>query len=416
MQLLQERTARPGRGFTMLFIDLDGFKAVNDTLGHGAGDTLLLQTALRLRAIVGNGVVGRLGGDEFVVLQAEGSAIAQALALADALITHVGRPYTIDGQSVQVTPSIGIAACPEHGQNPADLLRSADVAMYAAKEQGRNRAVAYHGDLDHGRQRRLQLQQLLRADAEREAFSFVVQLQVDMRRRPVGGELLMRWQTPAFGVVSPAEFIPLAEQIGVIDRMGRLALRTAARVAHELAAARLLGSVSVNLSPRQLLHDDVERALLDACMAAGAEPARIELELTESALVTDVAQVGALLTRLAGHGFRLALDDFGTGYSSLSHLRQLPFHKVKIDRSFVQDLNIESRSLVMLEGVVRLCDSLGLATVAEGVETREQFEMLRRLGIACFQGYWFARPQPLAEWMAGLSVQGQAPRVVAGGC
>lgn len=416
MQQLEERAARPGGGrFALLFIDLDGFKVVNDTLGHGAGDALLSETALRLRALVGDGVVGRLGGDEFVVLQAQGNTVAQALALADTLITHVGRPHTIDGQSVQVTPSIGIAVCPEHGQNAADLLRSADVAMYAAKEQGRNRAVVYHGALDQGRQRRLQLQQLLRADAERDAFGFVVQMQVNMHGRPVGGELLMRWQTQAFGNVSPAEFIPLAEQIGVIDRMGRLALRTAARVAHDLVAARLHGSVSVNLSPRQLLHDDVERALLDACMQAGAEPARIELELTESALVTDVAQVGALLARLAGHGFRLALDDFGTGYSSLSHLRRLPFHKVKIDRSFVQDLDIEPRSVVMLEGVVRLCDSLGLATVAEGVETREQFEMLRRLGVACFQGYWFARPQPLADWMAGLAPQGPERPVVPGG-
>ena len=261
--------------------------------------------------------------------------------------------------------------------------RRADVAMYAAKEQGRNRAVVYQSDLDQGRQRRLHLQQQLRADAEHGAFTFVVQQQVNQRGQPVGGELLMRWHTQALGRVSPAELIPLAEQIGVIDRTGRLAMRTAARIAHDLAAARLKGSVSVNLSPRQLLHDDVERALLDACMQAGAEPSRTELELTESALVTDVAQVGALLARLAGHGFRLALDDFGTGYSSLSHLRRLPFHKVKIDHSFVQDLGIEPRAVVMLEGVVRLCDSLGLATVAEGVETLEQFEMLRRLAPPC---------------------------------
>ncbi len=404
MRSLNERTPRsPTPGFALLFIDLDGFKAVNDALGHAAGDTLLCATAHRLRRAAGSGTVGRLGGDEFVVLLAENSDTHHALTVADELLAQVSMPLRIDGQSVVVTPSIGIACCPVHGCNANDLLRSADVAMYAAKAQGRNRAVVYHHDLDDGRQRRLQLQQLLRVDAEADGFTFVVQPQVDTRTHVVGGELLMRWHTQAFGAVSPAEFIPLAEQIGVIDSMGRQAMRTAAKLACVLQSTRTAATVSVNLSPRQLLYDNVEHALLQACEDAGALPQRIELELTESALVTDVDQVGALLGRLAGHGFRLALDDFGTGYSSLSHLQRLPFHKVKIDRSFVQALGVERRSAVMLEGVVRLCESLGLSTVAEGVETQAQFEVLRGLGVRVFQGYWFARPQAIETWLLGLA-------------
>jgi EAL domain-containing protein (putative c-di-GMP-specific phosphodiesterase class I) len=215
----------------------------------------------------------------------------------------------------------------------------------------------------------------------------------------VGAELLMRWATGPFGPVSPAEFIPLAEQIGVIDLMGRFALRTAARLAAMLPVVEVPLTVAVNLSPRQLLHDDLERSLLQICRDQRCDPALIELELTESALVSDIDQVSALLRRLAAHGFRLALDDFGTGYSSLSHLRDLPFHKVKIDRSFVKDLDSEPRSALMLDGVVRLCKSLGLQTVAEGVETVGQFERLRNAGIDEFQGYLFARPMALDLWV-----------------
>jgi diguanylate cyclase (GGDEF)-like protein len=400
MRLLETRChAGDGQRFALLFLDLDGFKAVNDTLGHRAGDELLQQVARMLRERAGGATIGRLGGDEFVVVLEPGSGAPAAEQLAQAFLSEASRQVVVEDHWVVVSASVGIACFPEHGQTPEDLLLNADIAMYAAKEQGRSRYVVFHGDLDRGRQRRQHLQQLLRADADRDAFYFVVQSQYDARAQLVGGEMLIRWRTAAYGAVSPAEFIPLAEQIGVIDRIGRQALRTAAQAASILKFMDSAVTVAVNLSPRQLLLDDVERKLLDACASADIEPARLVLELTESALVSDAEKVGALLSRLAGHGFGLALDDFGTGYSSLSHLRQLPFHKVKIDRSFVQDLDTDARSVVMMEGIVRLCNSLGLGIVAEGIETRAQFERLREMGVQHYQGFWFNRPQPLASWI-----------------
>lgn len=409
MRLLDERCGGgSSRLFALLYIDLDGFKAVNDTLGHHAGDALLRDVSRRLRHVASAGCIGRLGGDEFVVVLPTGTDADEAAEFADLVIQSVSRPYRIDGQVVVVTPSIGIAVHPQHGGTPEDLLLNADIAMYAAKQLGRRRFVTFHADLDSGRQRRQHLQQLLRTDSDRDAFTFVAQSQFDATGRPIGGELLIRWQTAAFGAVSPAEFIPLAEQIGVIDRIGRQAMRTAAQVASIAQFMGLDTTLAVNLSPRQLLQDDVEAALLEACELARVPPARLCVELTESALVTDAQRVGDLLRRLAERGFVLALDDFGTGYSSLSHLRELPFHKVKVDRSFVRDLGGDPRARVMLDGIVKLCTSLGLAVVAEGVETRAQFEQLVGMGVTQFQGYWFARPQPLATWIESVA-QGQVP-------
>jgi diguanylate cyclase (GGDEF)-like protein len=402
-EALERRLGRPEEHpFSLMFIDLDGFKEVNDGFGHAAGDALLRQCAQRMSAALPKTTVGRWGGDEFVLLLGAGSTRAHAAATAALLIEKLGQPYDHEGHALIVTPSIGTATFPDDGREGSDLLRCADLAMYAAKQRGRNCAVAFHPELDAGHERRVLLQQLLRVDARRDGFHFLAQPKVDAHGEPVGAELLMRWNTGPFGAVSPAEFIPLAEQIGVIDRMGRYALRTAARMAATLDLVQVDLGVAVNLSPRQLLHEDLERTLLETCRAHRADPQRIELELTESALVTDIGQVTTLLRRLAGHGFRLALDDFGTGYSSLSHLRDLPFHKVKIDRSFVIDLERDPRSALMLEGVVRLCKSLGLQTTAEGVETQAQFDRLREYGIDEFQGYLFARPMQLDAWVESV--------------
>jgi len=399
-QALKQRLERVGEPpFSLMFIDLDGFKEVNDGFGHSAGDGLLRECAQRMLRALPGATVARWGGDEFVALLPPGSDRTAAAAAAALLIERLGQPYGVDEQALIVTPSIGIVTCPDDGRDAADLLRCADLAMYAAKQRGRNCALHFVPELNAGHERRVLLQQLLRTDARRDGFQFVAQPKVNAAGDAVGAELLMRWATGPFGPVSPAEFIPLAEQIGVIDLMGRFALRTAARLAAMLPVVELPLTVAVNLSPRQLLQDDLERSLLQICRDHRADPALIELELTESALVSDIDQVSALLRRLAGHGFRLALDDFGTGYSSLSHLRDLPFHKVKIDRSFVKDLDSEPRSALMLDGVVRLCKSLGLHTVAEGVETRGQFERLRAAGIDEFQGYLFARPMALDLWV-----------------
>ncbi len=402
----QHLAGRVGRAdapaFSLLFIDLDGFKGVNDSFGHRAGDQLLQQAAERLRCALPQAFIGRWGGDEFVVTLTDGGDDYQLRESAQLVIATLGQSFMIDGHRLSVTPSIGAVTHPADGTDATLLLRRADAAMYAAKAQGRNCLVIYAPKLDEGVERRSRLQSLVRSDAERNAFHFVVQPKVNAAGRSTGAELLMRWTTEEFGVVSPAEFIPIAEQTGMIPLMGRQALHAAARIANEVRALGSDAIVSVNLSPRQLLRPDLERTVLHACEHNRTDPSQLELELTESALVTDIGHVEKLLVRLRRHGFQLSLDDFGTGYSSLSHLRNLPFHKVKIDRSFVMDLAHSPKSRVVLEGVVQLCGSLGLGLVAEGVETEAQFALLRAMGVDEYQGYLFAKPQWQTQWFAKL--------------
>ena len=403
---LAERISRPSSlGFMLMFVDLDGFKAVNDSFGHRAGDELLSQAAARLRRALPQAFVGRWGGDEFVVMLPDGSDDYALREGAQLVIATLGQPFLCNGHRLSVTPSIGAVNYPQDGRDAATLLRRADAAMYAAKAQGRNCLVIYQPAQDEGLQRRSRMQSLLREDAERNAFEFIVQPKVDASGRMTGAELLMRWTPAEFGPVSPTEFIPIAEQIGAIPLMGRHALHAAAKVASEVRALGSDATVAVNISPRQLLRHDLERTILHACEQHQVAPAQIELEITESALVTDIQQAEKVLLRLRRRGFRLSLDDFGTGYSSLSYLRNLPFHKVKIDRSFVIDLEASHTSRRMLDGVVRLCTSLGLGTVVEGVETEAQFELLRAMGLTEFQGYYFARPQATGLWLDGLRRQ-----------
>ncbi len=389
--------------FALIFVDLDGFKPINDMLGHHAGDLVLQQVAERMGAAVHKAFLARWGGDEFVLVLPSPSGEDEARTAAERLQLAMAPPLLVLGQSVSVTPSVGAVRFPHDGSDAPTLLRRADAAMYAAKDRGRNRLVVFEPALDEQLQRKTRLQAQLRSDAERAAFHFVVQAKVNASGVCTGGELLMRWTTDFFGPVSPAEFIPLAEQSGLIESLGRQALDAAAQLATQLRGLGLRQSVAVNLSPRQLLDEDIVQVIMDACTRHGADPGQLELELTESALVTDIGQVATRLVRLRNHGFKIALDDFGTGYSSLSHLRALPFHKVKIDRSFVSDLDTDRRSIIVLQGIVQLCRSLGLSTVAEGVETAWQFERLRDIGIEEFQGYHFARPQPCARWLGELS-------------
>jgi diguanylate cyclase (GGDEF)-like protein len=410
-QHLAERLARPDSPtFWLMFIDLDGFKGVNDSFGHRAGDQLLQQAAERLRQVLPESFIGRWGGDEFLVALPDGADDYMLRESAQLIIATLGQPFMVDGHRLSVTPSIGAVNHPVHGSDAQLLLRRADAAMYGAKAQGRNCLVLYAPKMDDGVERRSRLQGLIRVDAERNAFHFVVQPKVDAAGRSTGAEVLMRWTTSEFGAVPPTEFIPIAEQIGVIPLMGRHALHAAARLARMVRDLGSQATVAVNLSPRQLLRPDLERTVLHACEHHGISPPQLELEMTESALVSDIAGVARLLKRLRRHGFRLSLDDFGTGYSSLSHLRDLPFDKVKIDRSFVSDLGSSIASQVLLQGVVQLCGRLGLKTVAEGVETSEQFALLRSFGVNEFQGYLFARPQEQADWLDGLQQQLAAPR------
>jgi EAL domain-containing protein (putative c-di-GMP-specific phosphodiesterase class I) len=299
-----------------------------------------------------------------------------------------------------ISPSIGAVLYPHDGLDVATLLRKADAAMYQAKEQGKNCLRLYDPAIEEGAMRKVRLQSLLRIDAERSGFTFVAQPKVDANQQPTGAELLVRWNTQDFGSVSPVEFIPMAEQSGAIELLGRQALHSAARLAAELNKLGRPLPVAVNLSPKQLLNPSFERLALHACRRHGVAPSSLELELTESAL-TDAA-VYPLLHRLRKQGFGLALDDFGTGYSSLAHLLNLPFQKVKIDRAFVKEALSNPRALVVIRGTLDICRGLGMTTVAEGVETVEQFELLRGLGVEEFQGYLFARPMPQDDWLRQL--------------
>ncbi len=389
--------------FAVIFIDLDGFKEVNDSYGHDVGDQLLRAVSRRLTSLLpDDALLGRWGGDEFVIVLGAGSGDNEVRAVAQIVLAALNQPVTLEGQEVTVTPSIGAALAPRDGSDAATLLRKADAAMYVAKERGRNGLAFYDPELDTDVQRRVRMQSALRTDAERNGFTFVAQPKVDREGYAVGVELLMRWSTPAFGNVSPIEFIPMAEKTGLIGLMGRHALHAAAQLVRRGQDGGHHFTVAVNLSPKQLLQRGLEQQLMVACQRAGITPDQIELEITESALVDNMAVVEPLLRRLREIGFSLALDDFGTGYSSLSYLRHLPFNKIKIDRSFVMDIDHDTRAARLLAHMVQLCAALGMSTVAEGVETQSQFDALRELGVQEFQGYHFARPMPVDQWLGQL--------------
>jgi diguanylate cyclase (GGDEF)-like protein len=411
------RRVAGGSSFALMQLELGGFKDINESYGHEAGDRLLRAASQRLAGVVGLGGPGRLDGNDllarwsgssFAAVLAPGSGETEVRATAQGVIAAFSSPFSVGEHQVSLSPSIGAVLAPRDGADPVELLRRLDVATCTAREPGRNGLAFYDAGLEDDVQRRVRLFSLLRADAERNGFAFVAQPKVNTDGLAVGAELLMRWPTEAFGPVSPVEFIPMAEKLGLIGLMGRHALHAAARLAARGQAAGQALPVAVNLSPKQLLQPGLDRQLLLACERAGIGPALLELELTESALLVGIEVVTPVLQRLRRLGFSLALDDFGTGYSSLGYLRRLPFTKVKIDRSFVMDIERDERALRMLEPMLRLCEVLGMSTVAEGVETAAQFEALRRLGVPEFQGYHFARPMPADDWARCIeTAQGQ---------
>ncbi len=395
--------------FALMFLDVAGLKEFNDSYGHDAGDGLMLQLCQRLLRVgegLGAAMLARWSGTEFALLLGPSSGETDVRSAAQALLAGLSEPFRIDAQDVMLTVSIGAALAPRDGRQPGELLRKVDVATRTAKERGHNQLAFFVQELEVDAQRRVRMFTQLRLDAERNAFSFVAQPKVDAQGRAVGAELLMRWPTEAFGMVSPVEFIPMAEKLGLIGLMGRHAMHAAARLAARCRAGGQRLPVAVNLSPQQVLQRGLDRQVLLACERAGIEPALIELELTESALSAGLDLVAPVLQNLRRLGFGLALDDFGTGYSSLSYLRHLPFSKIKIDRSFVLDLGRDARTLTMLQHMVQLVHALGMTVVAEGVETVHQFELLRDLGIEEFQGYHFARPMPLDQWGGCVAAHG----------
>lgn len=389
------RALGAGSKFVVLSVDLDGFKAVNDKYGHPAGDALLIETGRRLQAAVGPGnLVARLGGDEFII-QAWDAAPDAAETLCRTILAALAAPVHLPGADIVVGSSIGVAFAPSDGRSAEDLLKSVGAALYRAKHSGRGTFRFFSPEMDHQLQMRQALLHDLRTALAKGEFALHYQPFVHASTGAVTGcEALLRWYHPLRGLVSPAEFIPLAEDSGLIVSIGEWVIEEACR-----EAASWLGSqrVSVNVSPIQFFDANLPTRIEEVLKRTGLPAERLEIEVTETVLVGDVATTIAMLNRIRAMGVRVALDDFGTGYSSLSYLRLFPFDKIKIDRSFVSDIEQRTDSQVIVRAIRDIAIGLGMTITAEGVETEAQAERLRATGCHEFQGFLFSRPQPSAS-------------------
>jgi diguanylate cyclase (GGDEF)-like protein/PAS domain S-box-containing protein len=382
---------------SMFLLDLDRFKAVNDTLGHPAGDTLLRLVALRLRDVIGKaGQVGRLGGDEFEVVLPSTSDKTELSKLAQGIIDSLSRPYTINGTAVSIGASVGIVTSDYDDRTSDDLMRDADLALYAAKAAGKGCFRFFEPEMhDAARQRQL-MESDLRVALENNQFRLLYQPCVDASSEAVTGfEALIRWEHPEKGPISPVEFIPLAEEIGLINEIGEWVLRTACA---EAANWPERISVAVNLSPVQFKSHALPTVVRMVLSDTGLPAKRLELEITEGVFLSNDDHVHEMIASLKAIGVKLALDDFGTGYSSLSYLQRVPFDKIKIDRSFVTGASdLSGRNASLIRAMVGLASDLKMQTTAEGVETAEELQLVRDLGCSLVQGYIFGRPMPPEE-------------------
>jgi diguanylate cyclase (GGDEF)-like protein len=388
------QVAIAGGAMAVLCFDLDNFKTVNDRLGHAAGDRLLRWVAARLKENVGeHDTVARLGGDEFAVLQ-RGPQPQSAERLARRLVEIIGHPPPLESQSIHIGVSVGIAIAPDHGLDADELMKCADLALYRAKAKGRGAYQLFEPEMEEEARGRHALEHDLRGALEANQFHLVFQPQVRLDTTELTGfEALLRWKHPSRGLVSPAEFIPIAEENGLIVPIGEWVLRTACAT----AACWPNLTIAVNLSPVQFRSRGLVAMVTSALAEAGLPPQRLELEVTETALLDDSEATIEILHQLRSLGVRVSLDDFGVGYSSLSYLRKFPFDRIKIDRSFVGTLGESPESIAIVRTIASLGAVLGVETTAEGVETIEQLEFVRECGCTAVQGYYFGRPCPAAE-------------------
>ncbi len=396
-QLRQALAAtRQGVNLAVFCLDLDRFKDVNDAHGHPAGDLLLKAVADRLRQCIRDtDIVARLGGDEFAIMQAGASQPTDATSLASRLIEVIGAPYELNGDRVTVELSIGIALSPGDGLDPDQLLKNADMALYRAKSDGHGLYRFFEPEMDARMQARRKLEIDLRKAIANGEFELFYQPLVDMRsERITGFEALIRWHHPERGIIPPLDFIPVAEETGLIMPIGDWVLRQACA---EAVTWPSHVKIAVNLSPVQFKGRTLMLSVVSALAASGLSPNRLELEITESVLLQDGDATLAVLHELRGLGVGISMDDFGTGYSSLSYLRKFPFDKIKIDQSFIFDMSDNSDSLAIVRAVLAMGSGLGIATTAEGVETAEQFNQLKLEGCTEVQGYLFSPPRPAAE-------------------
>ncbi|MCP4830201.1 MAG: EAL domain-containing protein [Proteobacteria bacterium] len=411
LDVLLKLAKRNEEMLSLLFLDLDNFKRINDSLGHNAGDLLLREVSARLSLCIRESdllahyvdsesriSISRLGGDEFTVVLNRLDRAESAGVVALRIIEALSQPMTIDGHDLVVTPSIGIAIAPDHAETVEELMKAADKAMYHCKTSGKNKYLFYAKSMDAASTDRLEMENALRRAIENSELLLHYQPQVDTLTGEVSGaEALMRWDHPKLGMVSPFKFIPLAEEIGLIVELGQWGLEEACRQMVELQAIGIdLPQVSVNVSALQFNVSFVDK-VSEVLARTGLHPRRLQLELTEGIMVDDTAATISALSTLKEMGVELSMDDFGTGYSSLSYLSRLPLDELKIDRSFVIEIDKSENDANLAIAIIAMARSMGLKLVAEGVETHEQYHFLRNHGASVIQGYLFSKPVPLDE-------------------
>lgn len=408
MDRLEQSLKRARRRKTMvgvIFIDLDRFKRVNDTLGHASGDQLICQVARRLRAAArAEDIVARLGGDEFVVVIGDVSEVGHILRVVEKMLAAMAAPYDISGHELFCSCSIGVSVYPNDGADSGSLLKNADTAMYHAKAAGRNRFQLYDAAMNAMAEERLQLETDLHYALERNEFVLHYQPQIDLETGRVHAiEALMRWNHPEKGLLSPGAFLEMLEETGEIVSVGRKLLAAACRQTKRWHAAGFTGlNVAVNISGKEFWHASLVENVRAALQQSGLPPQSLQLELTEGIFMKDIDLAVARIQALKAQGIAVAVDDFGTGYSSLAHLKRFPLDVLKIDRYFVEDLEETPINRGLIRSILALCQGLHLDAVAEGVETRQQLECLRRLGCRIAQGNFISRPVPAAQVTALL--------------
>jgi diguanylate cyclase (GGDEF)-like protein len=392
-----KRMKRGGTAVAVMMLDLDRFKTVNDTLGHPAGDALLIEVGRRLKATVRDtDLLARLGGDEFAIIQQDGDSPHEAaIALALRIISAISEPFDINGFEVNIGTSIGMAIAPEHGIEPEVLLKSADLALYAAKADGRNDYRIYHPSMLETATSQQSAESELRDAIAQAQFELHYQPVVDVETREVCGvEALVRWRHPVKGLVGPDQFIPVAESTGLIGPIGEWILQQACSDAAKWPSNI---NLAINISAVQFKKGNLLEVILCALVESGLEPQRLELEITETSLLENQEAHLATIRQLKNLGISLALDDFGTGYSSVTYLTNFPFDKIKIDRSFTAGVLERRDYAAVVSSVLALAQGLGKVTTVEGIETEQQFDYMRQAGVNLAQGYLFSRPVPASQ-------------------
>jgi diguanylate cyclase (GGDEF)-like protein len=408
---LEELLRQPNVGeFGLLCLDLDGFKLVNDTLGHEAGDRLLRDVGRRLHNMVGDSTfLARTGGDEFAILCLEGPQPQAIEAFADVVLGVMTDPIDIDGAQFRLSASVGLALHPADGTSAVELIRHADTAMYQAKARGRGLTVRFDPEMDRTQHERSMIERDLRRALGNHEFEVWFQPRFETRGlRITGFEALARWRHPEWGFISPVRFIPVAEQCGLIAELGLRVLTDACDFAASLADGR----IAVNLSPAQFRSDNLADLIVDVLAEKNLPRRRLELEITEGVLIGDETQALNTLTRLHDRGLQLALDDFGTGYASLSYLRRFPFDRIKIDQSFVRAQEHDAATRAITESILTMASRLRLEVTAEGVETDRQLNLLLSQGCPEVQGFLLGRPMPAAQARAFYTGRGRADQVL----